>query len=175
MPRSLKLEYVKGRLPVCYRHNPFVRWFMILISFSIIVYSIYFMIRFVNADTPIFFKLLPIAIAYVGLDSVLKKITSLNSVTFEPEQIRLGFIAKKDIEIPYNDIISLDFYRKITFYIGFTYTDKQGKEQKYRTQASFPHSMEILLNIADMAPQAAIPEKIQGVFEYLKESASVEV
>jgi len=172
MPRRLKLEYVRNRLPVCYRHKPVFRWFMILISFSILVYSIYFMIIFVNADSPVFLKLMPLGIAYVGLDSVLKKITSLNSVTFDHNQVRFGFIAKKPLEIPYQNIISLIFYRKITYYIGFTYIDNQGIEQKYRTQASFPHSWDILLNLADLAPHATIPEHIQGIFTYLKECAN---
>jgi hypothetical protein len=133
------------------------------------------MIRFVNTDTPIFFKILPIAIAFVGLDSVLKKVTALNSVTFEQDHLRLGFIAKKALVIPYQDILALELYRKITFYFGFTYNDAQGKPQKYVTQASFPHTMEILLNIADMAPQATIPEKMQGMLDYLKDSVTNEV
>ena len=170
MSKPLKLEYVRDRIPVCYRHNPVLRWFMIAISFAIMVYSIYFMMRYVSNTSPIFFKILPIAIAFVGLDSVLKKITSLNSVTFEQDRLRLGFIAKRALEIPYENIRKLELYRKITFYFGISYIDLNGKEKKYTAQASFPHTLEIILNIADMAPKAAIPDQMQSIVDYLKSS-----
>lgn len=171
----MKLEFVRNRLPVCYRHQRFFRWFMIAISFMIVVYSIYFMIRFVSSETSTIFKLLPLIIAFVGLESVLRKITSLNSVTFEKDELILGFIAKRAIHIPYENITGLLLYRKITFYFGIEYLDNKGNPKNFLTHASFPHTMEIILNLADMAPHAKIPEKMQSVVDYLKEGAKKNV
>jgi hypothetical protein len=175
MPRKLKLEFIRDKLPVVYRHKPALRWFMILISFSIMIYSIYFMMMFVTTNTPIFFKILPIAIGFVGLDSVLKKLTSLNSIRFEERKLILGFLAKKSIEIPYQSITRLLLYKKITYYFGIEYVDESGRTRSYVSPASFPNVLEVILNISDLAPQAEIPEKMKGVLDYLKESVHNEI
>lgn len=175
MSHKIKLQYVRDKIPICYRHKPWLRWFMIAISLAIMIYSIYFMMQYVTSETPIFFKILPIAIGFVGLDSILKKATALNSVTFESSHLRLGFIAKKPIQIAYKDVLALELYRKITFYFSIRYLDDKGREKSYVTNASFPNILEIILNIADLAPQATIPEKMQGILDYLKASATDEL
>jgi hypothetical protein len=119
--------------------------------------------------------MLPLAITFVGLDSVLKKISSLDSVTFHKDHLRLGFIARKPLEIPYDNILGLELHKKITFYFGVRYMDLHGKQQKYTTQASFPHTLEIILNIADMAPKAEVPDQMKSIVEYLKASVNDEI
>ncbi len=158
-----------------YRYHQGVKWFMLLISFLMMVYSIYFMLNFVQAETPLFFKIVPLVIGFVGLDSILRKTTSLNSITFMPDHLRLGYIAKRKIIIPYDNIRSIDLVKKITIYIALSYQDEKGAVRQLRTPASFPHTLEIIFNLAEMATQAVIPEKMQGVLDYLKASADNEL
>lgn len=175
MQKPLKIQYIKDHIPITYRYHQVSRWFMILISFMIVVYCIYFMLHFVNIETPFFFKLLPLAICFIGLDSVLRKVTSLNSITFLPHDLKLGYIAKRNIVIPYDNIQSLDLNKKITFYMQMTYLNEKGEVKKLNTPASFPHILEIMFNLAEMATQAVIPETMQGVLDYLKASADNEL
>jgi hypothetical protein len=175
MPKPLKVQYIRDRLPVVYRYHQGFRWFMILISMMMVIYSLYFLLSFVHSDTPMFYKILPLIICFVGLDSILRKVTSLNSITFMQDQIKLGFIAKKDIVIPYDSIQSIDLLRKITYYTQISYRNSTGVLRQLNTPASFPHILEIILNLADLAPHAAIPDKLQGVLDYLKANAQDEL
>lgn len=175
MQKPLKINYIQDSIPVVYRYNQIVKWFVILLSFLMVVYSLYFMLNFVHAETPIFFKLMPLFICFMGLESILRKVTSLNSVTFMPEHLRLGYIAKPKLILPYDSIRSIDLLKKITIYITLSYQDEKGVEHKLRTPASFPHTLEIIFNLAEMAKQAYIPEKMQGVLDYLKASADNEL
>jgi hypothetical protein len=148
---------------------------MIVISFMMVVYSVFFLLNFVQAETPIFFKLMPIVICFVGLNSVLLKVTSLNSITFQPQHLRLGCIAKRKNLIPYDSIQGLDLNKRITYYMLISYQDEKGIVRELSTPASFPHILEIIFNLAEMAKQAVIPEKMQGVLDYLKANADNEL
>lgn len=75
---------------------------------------------------------------------------------------------KRSIVIPYADVVSLQLKRKITYYLAIGYRDRQGKLQYFTTPASFPKMLEILLNIADQAPQAELTDKLPQVIEYLR-------
>ncbi|HQQ68416.1 MAG TPA: hypothetical protein PLX77_06275, partial [Candidatus Cloacimonadota bacterium] len=99
-----KINLIRDRLPVLYRYNPFARYFLIGLTFLILIYCLYFILRFTDSDTHFFAKSLPWFIGFIALDSTLRKVTSLNSVLFDIDHLRLGFIAKKPIIIPYDKI-----------------------------------------------------------------------
>ncbi len=140
-----------------------------------IVYSLYFLLFVVNAEAPVFYKIVPFVILFVGLDSILRRITSLNSISFLEDHLKMGYIAKKSIIIPYDSIQSIDLLRKVTYNMLISYRDERGESKQISTPASFPHILEIMLNVADMAEQAVIPEKMQGILDYLKEMASEKI
>ena len=167
-----KINLIRDRLPVLYRYNPFARYFLIGLTFLILIYCLYFILRFTNSDTHFFGKTLPWFIGFIALDSTLRKVTSLNSVLFDIDHLRLGFIAKKPIIIPYDKISALNLKRKITYYLEIQYTDDKGKMRQYTTPASFPHILEIIVNIADLASHAVIPETMKNLLDYVKENHS---
>jgi hypothetical protein len=88
----------------------------------------------------IFGKTLPWFIGFIALDSTLRKVTSLNSVLFDIDHLRLGFIAKKPIIIPYDKISALNLKRKITYYLEIQYTDDKGKMRQYTPPHPSPTS-----------------------------------
>jgi len=170
MPVNRKITLIRDRIPVLYRYNPLARWLLIGISLLIVIYCVYFMLRFISSETPIFYKLLPLIIGFIALDSILRKVTSLNSVLFESGRLRLGFIAKTPVVIPYESIRALDLRRKITYYLVINYDDAKGKQRTFTTPASFPLILEVIVNIADLAHSAVIPETMKNLLEYVKES-----
>jgi len=111
---------------------------------------------------------LPLFIMFVGLDSTLRQTTSLNAVTFLPERMRFSFLLKKSIEIPYQSISRLELQRRITYYLNLTYTDNAGRTQLFKTPASFPHILEIIFNIADLAPQVEMNELLSRTVKLLR-------
>jgi len=170
MPPQLDIESIRNRIPVRYRIHILIRGFMILLSGAIAAYSVYFIAFHVRGDTPLFFKLLPFVIFFVGMDALLKHLLGLNSVTFWDEQLQLAFLAKKSILIPYDKIRSIELQRNITYYLYIYYTDENAKDQTFRTKASFPKILEIILGIYELAPNLILTEKMKQTCEYLSQN-----
>lgn len=170
MPQKLNLEYIKDRLPVRYRIHVLVRGFMILLSGGVAAYSVYFLWAHVTSTVPLFFKLLPLIIFFVGMDSLLKHLLSLNSVTFWEKELHLGFLAKPSIRIPYENLISMDLKKQITYYLYLVYKDNKGREQTFRIKGSFPKVLEIILNLYDLVPHLELSEKMKQTCQYLAEN-----
>ncbi|HNX37590.1 MAG TPA: hypothetical protein PKI15_04455 [Candidatus Cloacimonadota bacterium] len=142
---------------------------LILFALALILYTVFFLINFVTAETPLFFKMLPLAIFFVGLDSLFRHVFGLNSVTFFPERIELGFLGKPAIKIPYPDLLEMELHKQITIYLYLTYKDHKGREQKFRIKGSFPKVLEIILGIYEMVPQIRMNEKTRKTCEYLQQ------
>lgn len=174
MPGEIKIKSIRSSLPVRYRYSPFIRIFMLAFACLVFAYTLYFLLAVVNADTPMFFKLLPLGIMFVCLDSILRQVTSLNSVIFLQDSIRFTYMAKKNVEIPYDSIISLDLFKHITYYMHLRYRDADGHEQLFKTPASFPKVLEIILNIADLAPNVKVTGILAQAVEHLREQAKAE-
>jgi hypothetical protein len=51
-----KINLIRDRLPVLYRYNPFARYFLIGLTFLILIYCLYFIVRFTNSDTHYFWE-----------------------------------------------------------------------------------------------------------------------
>ncbi len=169
MPRQVRVESVKGRMPVRYRVHPFIRWPMVAISSLIAAYALYFLLTRVHSDDPWPIRYLPLMILFVGLDSVFRHLTSLNSVIFTPDGVWFRFLVKPPLVMVYDGILNMEFRRVLTYYVYFTYTDTKGNKRFFRTNASFPKMLEIMYNIADLAPNVVMDEKLDKMMKYLKE------
>ncbi|MDD4309782.1 MAG: hypothetical protein PHO32_05335 [Candidatus Cloacimonetes bacterium] len=174
MPREIQIKSIKNRLPVRYRYSPLVRAFMLSLSAVIFAYSIFFLVRFVNADTPKFFKILPLMITFVALDSILRQTTSLNCVYFYKDRIQFSYLLKRKLEIPYNSILTMQLDRKITYSLKIGYTNSAGVKQQFKTPASFPKILEIILNIADLSPNVELNDFMAKAVEHLRSKAEVQ-
>jgi len=90
MPREIKIKSIRNQLPVRYRYNPWVRGLMLGFAALVLVYTLFFLVKVVNGNMPLFFKILPLIILFVSLDSILRQTTSLNCVLFGPDYIRFS-------------------------------------------------------------------------------------
>lgn len=142
---------------------------MIAITLTLAIYSVYFLTRYVNQDTPLIAKLIPIMILFVALNSLVRHVTSLNSLIFAPECLWLRFILKPSIAIEYKNIESLKLQRTLMYYLFLTYRDSKGNKRVYKTSAGFPKMLEIMYNIAEMSPQIVLDDHLAKVIGYLKE------
>lgn len=155
-------------LPSFYRFHPVQRYLMIVLSLLTASYSIYFMARYIQADTPILFKIIPTVITFIALDHLLKHLTTLNTVYFHDDYLALGFLAKRNLLIPYDKIESIVLSRVITYYVYITYQDEKGQRQSLKVNASFPKILEIMLLIYDMSPNLKIDEKLVKMLQYVR-------
>ncbi|MDD2229485.1 MAG: hypothetical protein PHY48_08750 [Candidatus Cloacimonetes bacterium] len=168
MSAENQTEQIRPEHPIHYRFPPFVRWGMVLVTSMVCIYSLYFMIKVVNTDTPAFFKILPLMVMFVAFDSVLRHLTSLNCVTFYEDKIGFSYIIKPKLEINYSDILYMELRKHITYYVQFRYLDAKGTEKVFSTPASFPKTLEIMLIIADLAPNIKLSDKLSSAVQHMR-------
>jgi|GEM_PF-2439671 len=152
--------------PIIYSYMMPVRYFMLAIAFATALYSLYFLVNFVYSDTPTFFKVLPLVIVYVSIDTMLRHLTGLNKVVFERDHLVLKYLVKKPLLIPYAMIRDLELKRKITYYVRISY-EVDGKLNVYQTNASFPKMLKILLCIYEHSPNLNLDPKFKEAMEYI--------
>ena len=170
MPREIKVKSIRNELPATYRYSPWMRFIMLFVALTICIYAIFFFVKFVSGTTPIFFKVLPLIILFIALDSAFKQLTSLYKVTFYEDRICFGFLGKPKLIIPYENITAIDLTKQISFAIVLKYRDNN-REKIFKTSASFPKILEILLNLADFAPHAQLNELLGKVVNHLRNLA----
>lgn len=156
-------------MPVRYRVHPLQRYIGIGFTLLIIAYVLYFLITKINLDTPNFFKITSLVILYIGIDSFIRHVTTLNELIFTQECLWLRFVLKKSIPIPWENIKSLQLQKRITYYVYLGYMDEKGKLQVFKTAASFPKMIEILYNISDLTSEIAMNDELSKMIELLKE------
>lgn len=153
MPRQIKISRIKDRMPVRYRLHPVNIGIKVVFALAVAIYASYFAAKMVSQDSPIFFKIVALLLIYVGIDSTIRHLSTLSSVYFTPECLWLRFPLKPSIPILWENLISMQLQKKITYYIYIEYKDLKGRNRIFKTPASFPKMTEILYNIADIAPQ----------------------
>ncbi len=168
MPNEIRQDTFGMQLPVHFRYSPLLRSFMISVSSFVSGYTLYFLIRYVNADTPIFFKLLPLFIMFIAMDNCFKHLTTLNKVSFYTDSVHFSYLLKKKVIIPYAFVLHMELRRHIGYMLQLRYTDANGKEKLFSSPASFPKTLEIMLILADLCPNVKLSEKLGKAFEHMR-------
>ena len=129
----------------------------------------------IRATSPFLIKVLPLLVLFVSLDALFRHFTTLNSVIFTPECLWFRYLLLPSVPIEYEKISSMELRKVITYYMFLEFTDRRGKTRVLKSPASFPRMMEIMYNIADLAPQARLNDeldKMVGVIRRMKEKQS---
>ncbi|HRR51826.1 MAG TPA: hypothetical protein P5252_08380, partial [Candidatus Cloacimonas sp.] len=77
MPRTIKVKLIRNEFPATYRYSLWLRIFKLLFAFAVCLYAFYFVVKFVSAETPMFFKVLPLIILFIALDGMFKQLMAL--------------------------------------------------------------------------------------------------
>ncbi len=169
MRATPQLRVVRDSMPVRYRVHPYKRIFGIALNTVVVIAALNLMFTRVNLDSSNFIKIAPLVILYIGIDSLMRHLTGLNEVIFTPECLWLRFVLKKGIPIPWESIKSMQLQKRITYYVYIGYIDLKGKQQVYKTTASFPKMIEIMFNIADLAPHVVMNDELKKMIDILRE------
>ncbi len=172
MPRELNFESVRGAMPVRYRVPVLTRVLGILAHSLISGYCIFVLFFIIRNSTPFLMKFLPLVVLFISLDSLFKHFTTLNSVIFTPECLWFRYLLLPSVPIEYDRISAMELRKVITYYMFLEFTDRRGRKRTLKSPASFPKMMEIMYNIADLAPQAKLNDeldKMVGVIRRVKE------
>ena len=168
MPRELNIEKVRGRMPVRYRMPVFMRILGIVIHSLISGYCIFMLFTRVSSNTHILLKILPLVILFISLDALFKHFTTLNSVIFTSECLWFRYLLLPSVPIEYDKISAMELRRVLTWYMFLEFTDSRGKRRLLKNPASFPKMMEIMYNIADLAPQVRMNEELDKMISVIR-------
>jgi hypothetical protein len=151
-----------------YRFHPLVRFPMLAMSAIALGYSIYFIGIIIPriGEVTIFFKIVTVIILYVSLSTLIKHLTSLNSIIIRHDSLELRFLMRKRILIPWQAMQKMEIYKVITHYWRITYLDASGKQRIFKTSLAFPSIMQVLLSIQDHYPQLAMNDMLKSVLDY---------
>lgn len=166
--KCINMIKLDSRKPTRYRFHPFVRFSILLLASIVTIYCIYFIVILIpkNSNSTLFSKLVSILVLYVALNSIYRHLTGLNSVIIFADKIKFNFVIKRSISISWQEIISMQIYKKITHFWKIEYIDKKGAKNELITSLAFPGIMEILDKILEYKPDLEMNELLRQVIIY---------
>ena len=155
-------------MPVRYRVPVLRRVLGIVTHLAISGYSVFILFTIVNADSPFLIRVLPRGLLFISLDALFRHFTTLNSVIFTSECLWFRYLLLPSVPIEYDKISNMELRRVIAFYMFLEFTDQRGKRRVLKNPASFPKMMEIMYNIADLAPQVRMNEELEKMITVIR-------
>ncbi len=149
-------------LPRSYRFNQFIRWFTILLAVFAIVYAAWVIFYKVDADSSKVVKFVPIVIIFLAVNSLITNLFTLNSIRLFEDKISFRYIGKKPVSVAWKDFTKLELSEGKRKTVKLIYSDN-GEEKDFRFFLSFPHILEVINSIAEMAPQMELDEFMKTV------------
>lgn len=168
MPRELKIESVRGRMPVRYRKPVAMTVLGIVANLLIAGYSVWLLFTQLKASSPWLLKILPLVLLFVALDALIRHFTTLNSVIFTPECLWLSYLLLPSVPVEYDQISTMELKKVLTYQMILGFTDRQGKQRSIKSPASFPRMMEIMFNIADLSPQVRMNDELDKMISVIR-------
>jgi len=159
---EMKDKIFAKNLPQKFRMNPFVRWFTYFFGLFAIAYAIWIIFSKVSADSSTFYKIVPFIILFLAVNSVMKNLISLNSVKFTKDKLIFGFLGKKAIKIDWDKIKKLQAHSSKNRYATLIYQE-DGQDKEFHFTIAFPHILEILNGIGEMAPDIELDDFMKKV------------
>ena len=157
----IDINKTKG-LPRSYKFNQFIRWFTIILALLIITYSLWIIFTQVHSDSSKFQKYLPFALMFLGLNSLLKNIFSLNKITFRQQGISFHYIIRKAARINWDSMKKMELNDSKRKMIRIKYIEDE-IEKTFEFMMNFPGMLEIINSIAELCPQLEYDEFLERV------------
>ncbi|MFO7895965.1 MAG: hypothetical protein R6U84_03445 [Candidatus Cloacimonadales bacterium] len=154
--------------PRTYRFNQFIRWFTLLLGVFAIAYALWVIFNKIDGDSSRIIKFAPILILLLAVNSVIRNLFTLNSMKFYQDRISFRYIGKLPVDVKWSDFVSMKLSAGKRKAVQLIYHD-EGKERDFRFFLSFPHILEVINSIAEMAPQMELDDFMQSIVVSEKE------
>jgi len=79
------------------------------------------------------------------------------------DEIILGFILRKKIVIPWQNLVGMEIFKVITHYLKVIYIDNRNVRKVFKTSLAFPGIINLLLMIQDNKPDVELNELLKQV------------
>lgn len=158
----------KKGFPRTYRFNPFIRWFVILLSLFAIAYSVLYIFTAIDAESSTFHKIVPFIIIFFASNSLFRNLFSLNSIVFNKEGILFRYLANKSVSMRWEDIRKLSLYPGKSRAIKICFLENDREKELIFTM-TFPNMLEVINSIGEMCPQLEYDDFMKNVILTEKE------
>ena len=155
-------------MPVRYRKPVLMTVLGIVANLLIAGYSAWLLFTQVKASSSLVLKILPLVLIFISLDALFRHFTTLNSVIFTPECLWLRYLLLPSVPVEYDQISSMELKKSLNYQMILGFTDQRGKQRSIKSPASFPRMMEIMFNIADLAPQARMNDELDKMISVIR-------
>ena len=152
----------KKGLPRTYKFNQFIRWFTIILALFAIIYSIVFIFYHIDPNTSKIKKAIPFIILFLGINSLLKNLFTLNKIVFTKDDITFKYLAKKPVVIRWEEIKKMTFPESRQKIIKIFYT-QNGENKEFDLNLTFPNMLEIINSIAEMNKNIEYDKFLQNI------------
>ena len=152
----------KKGFPREYKFNQFIRWFTILLAVFAILYSLYVLFFHITAQSSTFKKAVPFIILFLGINSLLKNLFTLNKIVFTENEVIFKFLAKKSVHIPYNSIKKMASPKTRQSVIRIEYLEN-GENKIFDFVFTIPNMLEIINSIAEMNEDIEYDQFLQSI------------
>ena len=155
-------------LPKTYRFNPLIRIFTIILGLFATYYSLWLIFTKLGHDSSQITKYAPFLILFLGLNSLMKNLFTLNSIKFEEDKVNFRYLLKKTKSIPWENITRMEFYSKRMKAIKIFYTEG-GKKKTYYMLLNMPKMLEAINTMAEKAVNCEYDEYLASIVQPAKE------
>jgi len=159
-------------LPRTYRFNQLIRWFTLFLGLFAIVYALWVIFNKIDGDSSRIIKFAPILILLLAVNSVIRNLFTLNSMKFYQDKISFRYIGKLPVEIKWEDFVSMRLSAGKRKSVQLIY-NSNGQERDFRFFLSFPHILEVINSIAELAPQMELDDFMKSIVVSEKERKKI--
>ena len=145
------------KLPMHFVFPKFTRYFTLILSVTVVLYALYVAFTVITADASTWKKILPFIIMFFAYDAVHRNLFSLNKISLTKDFIRFSYIAKRSVQINWEDLRRLEAHIQKGKYFIMHYS--AGEEvKKFQFSMAFKDMIDIINFIKILAPHIETDE-----------------
>jgi hypothetical protein len=152
----------KDKFPRVYRFSPVVRSMTMFIAAAALIYSIWFIFSYVNVETNLILKILPVIIAFLSGQTLLRHLMSLQKVVLESDRIVFAYVLRKPLKINYTQIKRMEMTETRPRSVKIIFEGAPDNFKAFFMHVGFPHMVEILNGIVEQTRNLELDEFLRA-------------
>jgi len=130
---------------------------MLIAAFALI-YSVWFIFSYINADTKLLFKILPVIIAIISAQTLIRNLLSLQKIVLDTDRIQFIYMLRKPFSIYYHQIKKMEMIEVRPRAVKIIFEGAPDQYKAFIMHVGFPHMVEILNGIVEMTRNIELDE-----------------
>lgn len=144
-----------------YKFNPLIRYTTIVLALFALSYAIYVVLYKFTDSSTYFQKLLPYAIVFLSLNSLIKNFFTINTITVYENTVVFSKLLSKKVSIEILSIKKIEFAKGRSRFIRIIY-QKDGEDSLYQFNSGFPRIFEVIGKFVEKNPKIILDEVLRA-------------